>query len=156
MSSTDKNYIYITDQFQIDVLSSKSHDFKIHKRNLPHWEMSGATYFITFRLANSIPVSVINKLREENVLKIKNEIKQMGKINKYRLNELKFEMLMKIDDYLDKNIRIRYLSNQMIAKLVQDALLYFAVLYVPDANDYSNKANIKIFQFDQLKVVVTD
>ncbi|MCK4565648.1 MAG: transposase [Verrucomicrobia bacterium] len=27
----------------------------IHHRNLPHWQQDGATYFVTFRLADSIP-----------------------------------------------------------------------------------------------------
>ena len=34
-------------------------------RNLPHWQVSGCTYFITFRLADSIPKSAILKWRRE-------------------------------------------------------------------------------------------
>jgi len=148
MAQYNKKILYITDQFQISELSSKNQEIKFRKRNLPHWEMPGACYFITFRLADSIPISVIEQLREENERKINNEIQRLGKMNKYRLNELKFEMVMKIDDYLDKNINIRYLSYPRIAKIVQDALLYFAVLYVPDTNDFANKSNVKIFHVD--------
>lgn len=35
------------------------------QRNLPHYHLSNATYFITFRLAGSLPVEVWKKLKEE-------------------------------------------------------------------------------------------
>ena|SRR5947208_6032364 len=31
---------------------------RIYRRNLPHWRQAGATYFVTFRLADSIPEHV--------------------------------------------------------------------------------------------------
>ena len=34
-------------------------DIKIYIRNLPHWRQPGATYFVTFRQADSIPKSVL-------------------------------------------------------------------------------------------------
>ncbi len=36
-----------------------------YKRNLPHWRKEGAIYFVTFRLADSIPASVLQKWMEE-------------------------------------------------------------------------------------------
>src|SRR6266700_2591297 len=38
---------------------------KVSRRHLPHWEQSGATYFITFRLADSVPSRLLNQWREE-------------------------------------------------------------------------------------------
>jgi carbamoylphosphate synthase large subunit/REP element-mobilizing transposase RayT len=38
---------------------------KITKRHLPHWEQPGATYFVTFRLADSIPQDVLERWHEE-------------------------------------------------------------------------------------------
>lgn len=35
-------------------------DVEIGKRNLPHWQQAGKTYFITFRTADSIPRAVID------------------------------------------------------------------------------------------------
>ncbi len=35
------------------------------RRNLPHWQQSGATYFVTFRLADSIPSSLRAQWEEE-------------------------------------------------------------------------------------------
>lgn len=39
---------------------------KIYRRNLPHWRQDGATYFVTFRLSDSIPHAVIKKWEQEN------------------------------------------------------------------------------------------
>ena len=35
---------------------------KITRRNLPHWETPGATYFVTFRLEDSIPAGLLCEL----------------------------------------------------------------------------------------------
>jgi REP element-mobilizing transposase RayT len=36
-----------------------------YRRNLPHWQPEGATYFITFMLANSLPKKALNKIRDQ-------------------------------------------------------------------------------------------
>jgi carbamoylphosphate synthase large subunit/REP element-mobilizing transposase RayT len=40
---------------------------EIHKRrrNLPHWQQEGATYFVTFRLADAVPQDLLRKWKEE-------------------------------------------------------------------------------------------
>ena len=35
------------------------------KRNLPHWEQPGATYFVTFRLADAVPQDLMRQWKEE-------------------------------------------------------------------------------------------
>jgi carbamoylphosphate synthase large subunit/REP element-mobilizing transposase RayT len=42
------------------------------RRHLPHWEQSGATYFVTFRLADSIAANVLSEWREERAQWLKN------------------------------------------------------------------------------------
>jgi hypothetical protein len=37
-----------------------------YKRNLPHYQPPFATYFVTFRLANSLPRHIIEELKKEN------------------------------------------------------------------------------------------
>lgn len=44
----------------IDFTNLSSYD-----RNLPHWRQEGAVYFVTFRLADSIPKSVLEMWRSE-------------------------------------------------------------------------------------------
>ncbi|HMV49120.1 MAG TPA: hypothetical protein PLD20_27740 [Blastocatellia bacterium] len=38
-----------------------------YRRNLPHLQPPGATFFVTFRLTDSIPQTVINRWHEERV-----------------------------------------------------------------------------------------
>ena len=38
---------------------------RIYRNNLPHWRQPGATYFVTFRLADSIPQNILNQWRHE-------------------------------------------------------------------------------------------
>ena len=40
-------------------------DIQITRRNLPHWQQDGATYFVTFRLADAIPASLLKQWKEE-------------------------------------------------------------------------------------------
>lgn len=37
----------------------------LYRRNLPHIHPTGATFFVTFRLAGSLPQEVIERLRQE-------------------------------------------------------------------------------------------
>ena len=37
----------------------------IYQRHLPHWRQEGATYFVTFRLADSLPQAKLDVLRDE-------------------------------------------------------------------------------------------
>src|SRR5579863_3252461 len=34
----------------------------VYQRHLPHWRQDGATYFVTFRLADSLPRSKLDQL----------------------------------------------------------------------------------------------
>lgn len=36
---------------------------RFHARHLPHWRQDGTTYFVTFRLCDSLPQSKLNELR---------------------------------------------------------------------------------------------
>src|SRR5690349_1494516 len=41
---------------------------RVYYRNLPHWRQEGATYFVTFRLGDSLPQDKLNflkRLRED-------------------------------------------------------------------------------------------
>ncbi len=40
-------------------------EYAVHERRLPHWEQAGATYFITFRTADSMPHDVVERWLEE-------------------------------------------------------------------------------------------
>ena len=40
-------------------------DMKITRRNLPHWEQEGATYFVTFRIADAVPAELLKEWKQE-------------------------------------------------------------------------------------------
>jgi carbamoylphosphate synthase large subunit/REP element-mobilizing transposase RayT len=40
-------------------------EIKITRRHLPHWHQEGATYFVTFRLADSVPNALLKQWRDE-------------------------------------------------------------------------------------------
>jgi REP element-mobilizing transposase RayT len=82
-----------------------------HRRNLPHLYYSGGEYFITYRLADSIPLKRILHLREQYKLSNDDPI----------INEKK--IFVKYDELLDKNEDgIKYLSDEKIAGINQDKL----------------------------------
>jgi REP element-mobilizing transposase RayT len=40
-------------------------DVRVSRNRLPHWEQDGATFFLTFRVADSLPHVLIHRWREE-------------------------------------------------------------------------------------------
>jgi len=44
---------------------------RVYHRHLPHWRQAGATYFVTFRLADSIPKPILLQWKEERELWLK-------------------------------------------------------------------------------------
>ncbi|PYK67542.1 MAG: hypothetical protein DME45_10010 [Verrucomicrobia bacterium] len=43
-------------------------EVNVARRRLPHWQQPGAAYFITFRLADSLPQSRLRQWREERAI----------------------------------------------------------------------------------------
>lgn len=44
---------------------------RVYRRNLPHWRQNGATYFVTFRLADSIPRRIVLAWQEQDRIWLK-------------------------------------------------------------------------------------
>ncbi|MGD9631194.1 MAG: transposase [Pyrinomonadaceae bacterium] len=80
-----------------------------HSRGyIPHVDPGEVTQFITFRLADSMPQAVLKKWRDD----LKN-----GEITDAGLRQ-------RIETYLDQNYGKRWLSDDRIASLVQNAILH--------------------------------
>ncbi len=97
-----------------------------YKRNLPHYQPEGHTFFITFRLAGSLPVAVIKKLKEdrENELKLISGImQQKQKAEKYYESQRKYFGVF--DRLLDSNKSSpMWLKEKEIAEIVKEAIHY--------------------------------
>src|SRR5262249_3592108 len=92
---------------------------------LPHWESKGASYAVTFRLADSIPIEILTSYIQERNLIIETA-KQMNRDlsprEKQMLEELHSE---RIENYLDQGAGECLMQNPAIGKIVFDAISHF-------------------------------
>jgi menaquinone-specific isochorismate synthase len=92
---------------------------------LPHWTRERCTYFVTFRLEDCLPASVVEAWRVER-WHIVALAEQMGRELTYmeqaRLRELFGE---RIEKWLDMGSGECHMNDPRVADLVRDALLHF-------------------------------
>ena len=99
---------------------------KYYRRNLPHYHPANATFFVTFRLAGSLPSEAIARLRaermqdEEFLLKIEDE-----KVRKERMAEQHERYFNKFDEMLDKAVNSQsWLKDERVADMVAAAMCF--------------------------------
>ncbi|WP_210407334.1 Eco57I restriction-modification methylase domain-containing protein, partial [Hydrocoleum sp. CS-953] len=92
------------------------------RRFLPHWQQNKATYFITFRLADSLPQAKLQLLQQEKEEWQKQHPEPLSEAEKAEYNRL---FSQKVDKWLDAGIGKCYLKDPQLAKIVADALSYF-------------------------------
>jgi len=92
-----------------------------YRRNLPHWIPEGAMYFITFRLANSLPVAVLQELqaqreREQSAIRTRFS----GRQREQELYHLDKKYFGHFDAWLDRCLveSPRWLAEEKIAQIV--------------------------------------
>jgi len=98
-----------------------------YRRKLPHWQPKGAQYFITFRLADSLPRQAINELR---ILRrqLQNSTNPFDFNRQSRFHE---EVFSKYELALDTgDTGPIWLKHPAIAKVVREAMHY------RDSNEY--------------------
>ncbi|MCC6573243.1 MAG: transposase [Planctomycetes bacterium] len=93
--------------------------------NLPHWTRDAATYFVTFRLADSLPEGAKEKLRHE-VRELERQI-QMGATPLTAEDEDRYAQLRseKYEQLLDNGYGECVLRRSEIAEVVANALRFF-------------------------------
>ncbi len=96
-----------------------------YRRKLPHWIPSGAAFFITFRLADSLPVQVMQQLqawreRERQKIQSRNSDKSQGQ-ELYNLDKKYFGYF---DSWLDRCLENspRWLADEKAAQIVANEL----------------------------------
>ncbi|GAB4494364.1 MAG: transposase [Saprospiraceae bacterium] len=99
-----------------------------YHRKLPHFQPAEATFFVTFRLAGSIPVEVIRRLRENYELIQKGILEQKDLTEKERRELVYAEqkrLFAATDDFLDMNPNEPYwLREREVAEIVEEAMHY--------------------------------
>lgn len=94
----------------------------IYIRHMPHWRQQGATYFVTFRLADSLP-----EARRQELERLKNdwELKHRGTKDKSQLEELARMVFERIEDWLDQGAGSCVLSETRFLLRVHQSMQYF-------------------------------
>jgi REP element-mobilizing transposase RayT len=92
------------------------------QRNLPHWRQLGATYFVTFRLADSLPQDKLRLLRQEREQWLKANPAPRSTQALARFHELFSE---RIEQYLAAGYGACWMRRPEISQIVETALLHF-------------------------------
>ncbi|MFN7022370.1 MAG: transposase [Phycisphaerales bacterium] len=92
---------------------------------LPHWTAEGATYSVTFRLADALPAGVLEGLRRERA-EVVAKARAMGRaltvMELARLGVLHSE---RVEGYLDTGSGACFMREPRIATMVEGALRHF-------------------------------
>ncbi|HEX6982260.1 MAG TPA: hypothetical protein VF181_05825, partial [Balneolaceae bacterium] len=89
-----------------------------YQRHLPHWQPKQAEFFITFRLAGSLPAEAINRLQSYR--------KQVQDTEQEDQNQIQRNIFQKYEGLLDKfETGPTWLREEKVAQIVQGALNYY-------------------------------
>jgi type I restriction enzyme R subunit/putative DNA methylase len=95
----------------------------IHSRGyLPHVKREGASYFVTFRLTDSLPKDVLLRFEREHEEVLRH---LPANATAARAEEIHRELRRKVERYLDRGIGECHLRRPEIAQLVAEALRHF-------------------------------
>ena len=94
----------------------------ISQRRLPHWTQAGCTYFVTFRLADSLPAPVLTRWRREKEAYLAALPQPISKAKLEAANTL---FTAKLEAHLDAGHGACWLKEPAIAELVESAMRHF-------------------------------
>lgn len=98
-----------------------------YKRNLPHYQPPGYTFFVTYRLDGSLPVEVIKRLKEEKEKALKviagyDDIK----VRKEKYKTYQSQYFGKFDRLLDSSgFGPVWLKEDKVAQIVKEAIHFY-------------------------------
>ncbi len=96
-----------------------------NRRRLPHWEKDRATYFITFRLADSLPKSVLDRIESERqaIVRTANQLhRDLSADERRKIQQLSTPV---IEEFLDSGAGACLLRNPVIAEEVANSIVHF-------------------------------
>jgi REP element-mobilizing transposase RayT len=95
---------------------------KVYRRHLPHWNQAGRIYFVTFRLADSIPAARAAELRRQRQVWRKAHTMPYSPAEQYEYRTL---FSRRIERWLDECAGSCLLAELRCAQIVIDALTAF-------------------------------
>ena len=97
-----------------------------HSRDhLPHLKKEGGSYFVTFRLAGTLPANVLQQLKQEREQILQHALAAKRPLTWQEQEELFRWYSARVDAYLDAGHGDCFLRKPEIGKLVADALKFF-------------------------------
>jgi REP element-mobilizing transposase RayT len=97
-----------------------------HSRDhLPHLKKKGASYFVTFRLAGTLPANVLQKFKQEREQILQQALVAKRPLTWHEQEELFHWYSHRVDAWLDAGHGECFLRQPQIANLVADALKFF-------------------------------
>jgi REP element-mobilizing transposase RayT len=94
----------------------------IHTRGyLPHVKREGVSYFVTFRLSDSLPTEILTRLKAEQAQKLRVVSGAGSNVRE----EADREFRRDFERYLDRGIGECYLRRPEVAEIVVEALFHF-------------------------------
>ena len=108
---------------------------RIYRTNLPHWRQDGCTYFVTFRLADSIPKKVLDDWQREKATWLAVHGIEMDQGGQWMTaflmlpdkQRFTFENIFnrKLNEYLDRSHGSCLMAQPSQAQTLKDKLLFF-------------------------------
>jgi REP element-mobilizing transposase RayT len=95
---------------------------KVYMRHLPHWRQEGATYFVTFRLKDSLPQVKLNELEQVHR---EWQRRHAPLHSKEQLEQLSHEIMRRVERWLDQGMGSCRLRDPTAAATVVDAMHSF-------------------------------
>jgi putative transposase len=94
----------------------------MYSRHLPHWRQDGATYAVTFRLADSIPQEQLQALRRWRVLWERQHLEPRTELE---WNAFAREITNRTERWMDEGYGSCVFRQSRFSKLMSDSLLHF-------------------------------
>jgi REP element-mobilizing transposase RayT len=98
-----------------------------HRGYLPHVKREGASYFVTFRLNDSLPKAVLLKIQAERAERLRRlEARQASRVaSEDSVENIERDYFRKVESFLDRGSGECVLRRPEIARLLADALRFF-------------------------------
>jgi len=92
------------------------------ERHLPHWQQAGCSYFVTFRLADSLPQTKLAQWRDEQDAWLRAHPNPLTEVDRRQFHE---RFTNRIQHWLDQGQGSCLLRQPAVADLVESAIRHF-------------------------------
>lgn len=106
----------------MSVFYEPSRNTTVYHRNLPHWLQEGRLYFVTFRLADSLPIEAVNQLRHEREAWDRRNQEPPSPAQRQEYHRLFSE---RVESWLDEGQGECILADPQCAAVVAETLAHF-------------------------------